>query len=170
MSEEKKETIVENEAPEKVEKEGAEKDQEEKSKNPEKIEVQENTDASVEPVKKEEKAQKDVKEEKKPEFVEEVVKLEEIQEETEYPPEEFEFLSQLYNKTLSKVNEGDIVSGKILDVSEKEVIVDIGFKSEGIMPIDEFENNEDINPGDNIEVFLEKLNDCLIHFITSNPN
>ncbi len=168
MSEEKKETIIEDNAPENVSTESALMDQEDKETNPEETKAPDNNESGEIPVEeKEENVQKEIKEEKKPEFVEEIIKIEDIQEETEYPPEEFEFLSQLYNKTLSKVNEGDIVSGKILDVSEKEVIVDIGFKSEGIMPLDEFDNADDIKPGDTIEVYLEKIEDMSGQLILS---
>jgi small subunit ribosomal protein S1 len=87
------------------------------------------------------------------------VKVEDLQEEDEYSAEEYNLLSNMYEKTLNLINEGDIVKGKILDISESEVIVDIGFKSEGIMPIDEFENKNNLKVGDEIEVFLETLED-----------
>ena len=60
---------------------------------------------------------------------------------------------------MSKVKEGDIISGKVLDITEKEVIVDIGFKSEGIVPLDEFDNIEDLKAGDNVEFYLETIED-----------
>jgi len=162
MSEEKKDTIVDQEAQAEVKEEQAEA-----STNP-----QENAEEKVEQTpeaetpKEEEKVEIPV-EEKKTEFKEEVVKLEDITEELEYPPEEVEFLTGLYNKTLSKVKEGDIISGKILDITEKEVIIDIGFKSEGIMPIDEFDNIDDIKAGDSVEVYLETIEDISGQLILS---
>ena len=89
----------------------------------------------------------------------EVINIEDLEEEKEYSPEEHDFLTQMYTKTLYSIKEGDIVKGKILDVTDKEVLIDIGFKSEGIMPIDEFENLEDIKVGDEVEVFLESVED-----------
>lgn len=163
MSEEKKDEIVEQET--QVE---AKPEDTEVSTNP-----QENSEKVVEETpeaaapKEEEKVETPVVVEKKTEFKEEVVKLEDIQEETEYPKEEYEFLTGLYNKTLSKVKEGDIISGRILDVTEKEVIVDIGFKSEGVVPLDEFDNIDDIKPGDNVEVYLESIEDISGQLILS---
>jgi small subunit ribosomal protein S1 len=86
-----------------------------------------------------------------------VVKLEDYVEEEEYPEEEMKFLSGMYNRTMNTITEGEIVTGKILDITNKEVIVDIGFKSEGIVPKEEFSNIEELKAGDEIEVFLEHL-------------
>lgn len=90
-------------------------------------------------------------------YEEVVVKLEDYVEEDEYPAEEMEFLSGMYNRTMNTITEGEIVNGRILDITNKEVIVDIGFKSEGIVSKDEFNNIEDLKPGDEIEVYLEHL-------------
>ena len=162
MSEEKKDEILEQEAQAE-----AKEEQAEASTNPqENVEEKVEQAPEAEPIKEEEKVEAPV-EEKKTEFKEEVVKLEDITEESEYPPEEIEFLTGLYNKTLSKVKEGDIISGKILDITEKEVIIDIGFKSEGIMPIDEFDNIDDIKAGDSVEVYLETIEDISGQLILS---
>ncbi len=88
-----------------------------------------------------------------------VVRLEDLEEENEYNSEELKFLTQMYDKTLSDIKQGDIVKGKILDITDSEVIVDIGFKSEGILPIEEFETTKDIKVGDEVEVFLESMED-----------
>ncbi|MGD9900329.1 MAG: 30S ribosomal protein S1 [Calditrichaceae bacterium] len=91
-------------------------------------------------------------------FLEEVViKLEDLQEENEYPQEEMEFLTTMYDRTMNAITEGEIVEGRILDITESDVIIDIGFKSEGIVSADEFTNLEDLKPGDTVEVFLETL-------------
>jgi small subunit ribosomal protein S1 len=164
MSEKKKETVVEKEALIEENIEGAIMEKKETSVEQTNAETEE-IEAEEEVSEKEEL--KEVTDDKKPDFVEEVIKIEDIIEESEYQPEEFEFLSQLYNKTLSNVKEGDIVSGKILAVTEKEVIIDIGFKSEGIMPIDEFDNTDDLKPGDTVEVFLESIEDLSGQLILS---
>ena len=163
MSEEKKDTIVEQEAQADVKEEQADVSINPQEKVEEKVEQ---STPEAEPIKEEEKVEAP-KEEKKAEFKEEIVKLEDIKEESEYPPEEIEFLTGLYNKTLSKVKEGDIISGKVLDITEKEVIVDIGFKSEGIVPLDEFDNIDDLKPGDNVEFYLETIEDIAGQLILS---
>ncbi|MGD9487296.1 MAG: 30S ribosomal protein S1 [Calditrichaceae bacterium] len=86
-----------------------------------------------------------------------VIKLEDLQEENEYPQEEMEFLTNMYDRTMNAITEGEIVEGRILDITDSDVIIDIGFKSEGIVPLDEFVNLEDLKPGDAVEVFLETL-------------
>jgi len=57
------------------------------------------------------------------------------------------------------IKEGSVVLGKVLKVLEKEVIVDIGYKSEGVIPIAEFGENADKNMVDEIEVLLDEIED-----------
>lgn len=68
-------------------------------------------------------------------------------------------MAALYEETLRNFNEGAIVTGRVLDVRPNEVLVDIGYKSEGILPISEFKSPDEVTPGDEIEVLLEKLED-----------
>lgn len=68
-------------------------------------------------------------------------------------------LVAMYEETLKNLDEGSIVKGRVLEVTPKEVLVDIGYKSEGSIPASEFSNLADIHPGDPIEVFLERLED-----------
>ncbi len=88
-----------------------------------------------------------------------VVKLEDLEEELEYTKEEQEVLEKLYNQTISSLSEGEIVKGKILSITDKEVAVDIGFKSEGVIPRDEFRDTEELEVGEEIEIFLDKIED-----------
>jgi small subunit ribosomal protein S1 len=88
-----------------------------------------------------------------------VVRMEDLEEEREYSADEMKFLTQMYDKTLTEIKQGDIVKGKILDITDTEVIVDIGFKSEGIVPVEEFETTKNIKVGDEVEVFLESMED-----------
>ena len=92
-------------------------------------------------------------------FEEKIVALEDLEDEGEYSEDEFNELVDLYEKTLSDFVEGELVVGKILAVSDKEVAIDIGFKSEGVIPIDEFNDPKAINVGDDIEVFLDNVED-----------
>lgn len=94
---------------------------------------------------------------KEDEFKEEVVKLEDLQEETEYSPQEMETLKNLYDQTLEELKEGEVVTGRILNITDSDVIVDIGFKSEGIVPKEEFDNLAELKPGDEVEVYVDEL-------------
>lgn len=108
--------------------------------------------ATVETAQKPEKSEKPV-------FEERTISLEELEEESEYSEDEYNELIGLYEKTLTDFVEGELVVGKILAVNDKEVAVDIGFKSEGVIPIDEFYKPGDIKIGDDIEVFLDNVED-----------
>ena len=71
-------------------------------------------------------------------------------------PEVKELLA-LYEETLGDLSEGQIVQGRILEVGEKDVLVDIGFKSEGIIPLAEFSDPSAVIPGEHVEVYLERM-------------
>ena len=89
-----------------------------------------------------------------------VYSLEELEQQSiDYDDSEYNELVQMYEGTLSSITEKEIVTGRVVSKDEKYVIVDIGFKSEGIVPLNEFRDNETIEPGDEIEVFLDKVED-----------
>ena len=90
---------------------------------------------------------------------ERVIPLSELSEESEYDPEETAFMEKLYSDTLREIKAGEIVTGKIVSISDRDVAIDIGFKSEGTVPIEEFEDPTSLNIGDTIEVFLESIED-----------
>jgi small subunit ribosomal protein S1 len=77
----------------------------------------------------------------------------------EYSSEEYDEMMALYEDTLSEIAEGEIVKAKVLRKTESAVILDVGFKSEGLIPLEEFRDPETIEPGDEVEVFLESLED-----------
>src|SRR5260370_5197095 len=60
-------------------------------------------------------------------------------------------------KAMPDFREGSIVKGRILEVRPREVLVDIGYKSEGVIPITEFEDVENLEVGDEVDVLLERL-------------
>jgi small subunit ribosomal protein S1 len=62
-----------------------------------------------------------------------------------------------YEESLRSISEGEIVRGTVLGIDEKEVLVDVGFKSEGVIPLAEFPDPTSIKVGDVLEVFLEKM-------------
>jgi len=68
-------------------------------------------------------------------------------------------MEQLIAKSLRDFKEGSIVKGHILEVRPREVLVDIGYKSEGVIPTSEFEDTDSFQVGDEVEVLLERLED-----------
>src|SRR6266571_920782 len=77
----------------------------------------------------------------------------------EYSSDEIAKMTELYEGTLSNIEEGEIVKSKVLRVTDTAVILDVGFKSEGAVPIDEFKDARSLKEGDEVEVFLEHLED-----------
>ncbi len=68
-------------------------------------------------------------------------------------------MEELYASTLKDIREGEIVNGKVVALTKKEAVVDIGFKSEGFVPIEEFRNPEELEIGTEIEVLIESVED-----------
>ena len=68
-------------------------------------------------------------------------------------------IAALLDSSLQNFKEGSIIKGTLLEVRSKEVVVDIGYKSEGIIGIDEFEQPEELQVGQEVEVLLERLED-----------
>ena len=79
--------------------------------------------------------------------------------EDEYSPEEEARMIELYAGTLASIEEGEIVKSKVLEIRDNMVILDIGFKSEGAVPLEEFKDHPELKPGDEVEVLLEHLED-----------
>ena len=70
-----------------------------------------------------------------------------------------EELTKAYDDTLNKVSEHQVVDGKVISIDKKEVIVNIGYKSDGIIPSSEFRYNPDLKVGDTVEVYVENAED-----------
>ena len=68
-------------------------------------------------------------------------------------------IEEKYNQTLSKVNEGEVIEGTVTAISKREVIVNIGYKSEGVIMAPEFRYNPDLKVGDTVEVLVENPED-----------
>ncbi len=77
----------------------------------------------------------------------------------EYDDSEYQEMLDLYENTIQDIKEGEIVTGSVIGVTREDIIVDVGFKSEGIIPISEFTGEVNIQIGDKIEVFLEAVED-----------
>ena len=65
----------------------------------------------------------------------------------------------MYSSTMPKIEEKQVLDGKIVSISEREVIVDINFKSDGVISSSEFKYNEDLKIGDEVEILVEKQED-----------
>ena len=90
---------------------------------------------------------KDIKEVSEEELIEPVESIKEL-------PNQDKYLS-----TFSDISEREIISGRVIGINEKEVLIDIGFKSEGIINRDEFSSDELPDVGGKIDVYLERMED-----------
>src|SRR5688572_21855382 len=72
-----------------------------------------------------------------------------------YSKDEHTRLEELYTKSLKTVNSHDLVDGIVVSISKKEVVVNIGFKSDGVIPVSEFRYNPELSTGDTVEVYIE---------------
>ena len=86
-----------------------------------------------------------------------MVASEEELEALEYTEEEYEAMMALYDETLAQIDEGQIVTGVVISIEERDVIVDVGFKSEGAIPIEEFGGPEAVSIDDKVDVYLENI-------------
>jgi len=68
-------------------------------------------------------------------------------------------LEELYNNTLNTVQEKEVLEGTVISMNKREVVVDIGYKSDGIVSLNEFRYNPDMKVGDTVEVYIESLED-----------
>lgn len=66
-----------------------------------------------------------------------------------------EELEQAYDNTLNKVADNEVVNGTVITIGKREVVVNIGYKSDGIIPVNEFRYNPDLKVGDVVEVYIE---------------
>jgi small subunit ribosomal protein S1 len=76
-----------------------------------------------------------------------------------YNTEERNRYDSIYEQTLSTIAEKEVVEGIVVSVNKKEVVVNIGYKSEGVIPVTEFRYNPDLQPGDRVPVYVEQQED-----------
>jgi small subunit ribosomal protein S1 len=84
-----------------------------------------------------------------------------------YSTAEKEELSKIYEETLTQVDEKEVVTATVVGVSDREVLLNIGFKSDGIVSKSEFRDRPNLKAGDTVEVFIEKQEDALGQLIIS---
>jgi len=70
--------------------------------------------------------------------------------------EEFE---KLYDQTLSTITENEVIDGTVVSMNKREVVINIGYKSEGVVSLNEFRYNPELKPGDKVEVYVESQED-----------
>lgn len=85
----------------------------------------------------------------------------------DYGEEELKRLEALYSGTFNELTEGEIVKGRIVSINEKDVTIDVGLKSEGIVPLMEFKDPASLKVGDVVEVYLESIEDKMGQLILS---
>ncbi|MDN3205684.1 30S ribosomal protein S1 [Algoriphagus sediminis] len=84
-----------------------------------------------------------------------------------YSKEDREKMEALYEGTLNEIQEKEVIQGTVVGVNDKDVIINIGFKSDGLVPVSEFRDLESIKPGDTVEVFIEEQENALGQLILS---
>lgn len=70
-----------------------------------------------------------------------------------------EEITEKYDQTLSNIQSGEVVEGTVTALDKREVLVNIGFKSEGVIPVSEFRYNPELQAGDKVEVYVESAED-----------
>ena len=76
-----------------------------------------------------------------------------------YSKEEKADLSYKYASTISELNENEVIEGKVVDITKRSIVVNIGYKSEGVLGASEFRYNEDLKVNDMVEVYVESKED-----------
>ena len=72
-----------------------------------------------------------------------------------YKAEDRARMEAMYEKTMSQIGDHEVIEGTVVAKTSREVVVNIGFKSDGVIPISEFRHNPDLKVGDKIEVYVE---------------
>ncbi len=88
--------------------------------------------------------------------------------EDEYDQSEKDRLEQVYGETLSLIKEKEVTTGQVVSVGKKEVVVNIGYKSEGVIQASEFRYNPELKEGDEIPVFIERQEDASGQLVISH--
>ena len=85
-----------------------------------------------------------------------------------YSKSERERLESIYDETLKSIGEGEVIDGTVVSMNNREVVVNIGFKSDGVIPAAEVRYNPDLKPGDKIEVYVESQEDTSGQLVLSH--
>jgi small subunit ribosomal protein S1 len=77
-------------------------------------------------------------------------------------------MSDIYEKTLTSINEKEVIKGTVLHITKKEIIINIGYKSEGVIAANEFRYNADLKIGDTVDVYVECREDKTGQLVVSH--
>ncbi len=77
-------------------------------------------------------------------------------------------MSDIYEKTLTSINEKEVIQGKVVHITKKEIIINIGYKSEGVIAANEFRYNPDLKIGDTVDVYVECTEDKTGQLVVSH--
>ncbi len=77
-----------------------------------------------------------------------------------YNAAEREKMEEMYAGTFNSVERGEIISGTVVSINNKDVVLNIGFKSDGLVPVNEFRDTPDLKVGDSVDVFVEQREDA----------
>ncbi|GIV32485.1 MAG: 30S ribosomal protein S1 [Chitinophagales bacterium] len=87
-----------------------------------------------------------------------------------YPEKERQALEKMYENTLQTINENEIVKGTVVGITPTDVILNVHFKSDGLVPLSEFRDMEDLKIGDEVEVYVVEKEDSKGHLVLSRKN
>lgn len=76
-----------------------------------------------------------------------------------YTAEERKKLDEIYQKKLSSLQPHSVIEGTVVSINDKEVVVNIGYKSDGVIPYSEFRYNPELKVGDKVDIYVEKVED-----------
>ena len=76
-----------------------------------------------------------------------------------YSPEDRKKLEELYSQSLGSITEHEVIDGTIVSINSREVVVNIGYKSDGVLPFNEFRYNPDLKVGDVVDIYVENQED-----------
>ena len=85
-----------------------------------------------------------------------------------YSKSERERLESIYDETLKSIGEGEVIDGTVVSMNNREVVVNIGFKSDGVIPAAEVRYNPELKSGDKIEVYVESQEDTSGQLVLSH--
>ena len=84
-----------------------------------------------------------------------------------YSQKEREELTNLYSGTVTSVSESEVVEGIVVGINDKDVILNIGFKSDGLVPVAEFKDLPDLKIGDKVDLFIEERENAMGQLVSS---
>jgi small subunit ribosomal protein S1 len=84
-----------------------------------------------------------------------------------YSKSEIADMEKIYESTLSQVEEKQVIQGAVVGITDKDVIINVGFKSDGLVPLSEFRDLENLKVGDEVEVYVENREDAAGQLILS---